>query len=161
MMQRYYFLLENMYRAMMIFWLTCLVGYPRTSAPEPKNIIVCFYLLIFFHPFNPYNPCSFHHWVFCRTRIYKIDTDGSLLLDFVGWCSLCTLRAESPTAHKGRIRQNPASDRRYEILYRSNSKEHPWKNKSVASALSVIDFERGERAKGEWAHTWGTVFQTK
>ena len=36
MMQRYYFLLENMYRAMIIFWLTCLVGYPRTSAPEPK-----------------------------------------------------------------------------------------------------------------------------
>ena len=36
MMQRYYFLLENMYRAMMIFWLTCLVGYPRTSAPEPE-----------------------------------------------------------------------------------------------------------------------------
>ena len=35
-MQRYYFLLENMYRAMMIFWLTCLVGYPRTSAPEPE-----------------------------------------------------------------------------------------------------------------------------
>ena len=28
--------MENMYRAMMIFWLTCLVGYPRTSAPEPK-----------------------------------------------------------------------------------------------------------------------------
>ena len=113
------------------------------------------YLLRFFHPFNPYNPCSFHHWVFCRTRIYKIDTDGSLLLDFVGWCSLCTLRAESPTANKGRIRQNPASDRRYEIFYRSNSKEHPWKNKSVASALSVIDFERGERAKGEWAHLMG------
>ena len=37
MMQRYYFLLENMYRAMIIFRLTCLVGYPRTSAPEPKN----------------------------------------------------------------------------------------------------------------------------
>ena len=36
-MQRYYFLLENMYRAMIIFWLTCLVGYPRTSAPEPKS----------------------------------------------------------------------------------------------------------------------------
>ena len=36
MMQRYYFLLENMYRAMIIFWLTCLVGYPRTSAPEPS-----------------------------------------------------------------------------------------------------------------------------
>ena len=35
MMQRYYFLLENMYRAMIIFRLTCLVGYPRTSAPEP------------------------------------------------------------------------------------------------------------------------------
>ena len=26
-----------MYRAMMIFWLTCLVGYPRTSAPEPEK----------------------------------------------------------------------------------------------------------------------------
>ena len=26
--------------------------------------------------------------------------------------------------------------------------------------LSVIDFERGERAKGEQAHQWGTVFQT-
>ena len=38
MMQRYYFLLENMYRAMMIFWLTCLVGYPRTSAPEPQLV---------------------------------------------------------------------------------------------------------------------------
>lgn len=23
---------------MMIFWLTCLVGYPRTSAPEPKKL---------------------------------------------------------------------------------------------------------------------------
>ena len=22
---------------MIIFWLTCLVGYPRTSAPEPNN----------------------------------------------------------------------------------------------------------------------------
>ena len=33
------------------------------------------YLLRFFHPFNPYNPCSFHHWVFCRTRIYRIDAD--------------------------------------------------------------------------------------
>ena len=30
--------------------------------------------------------------------------------------------------------------------------KNPWKNRSVASALSVIDFERGERAKGEWAH---------
>ena len=38
--------------------------------------------------------------------------------------------------------------------------KNPWKNKSVASGLSVIDFERGERAKGEWAHQWGTVFQT-
>ncbi|EFB35069.1 hypothetical protein PREVCOP_05203 [Segatella copri DSM 18205] len=37
MMQRYYFLLENMYRAMIIFWFTCLLGYPRTSAPEPIN----------------------------------------------------------------------------------------------------------------------------
>ena len=24
---------------MMIFWLTCLVGYPRTSAPEPYNSV--------------------------------------------------------------------------------------------------------------------------
>ena len=34
------------------------------------------------------------------------------------------------------------------------------KNRSVASGLSVIDFERGERAEGERAHQWGTVFQT-
>ena len=47
MMQRYYFLLENMYRAMIIFWLTCLVGYPRTSAPEPL------FLLFFFSFFAP------------------------------------------------------------------------------------------------------------
>ena len=38
-MQRYYFLLENMYRAMIIFRLTCLVGYPRTSAPEPDYVL--------------------------------------------------------------------------------------------------------------------------
>ena len=25
---------------MIIFWLTCLVGYPRTSAPEPRNLSV-------------------------------------------------------------------------------------------------------------------------
>ena len=24
---------------MMIFWLTCLVGYPRTSAPEPRKLM--------------------------------------------------------------------------------------------------------------------------
>ena len=29
------------------------------------------------------------------------------------------------------------------------------KNRSVASGLSVIDFERGERAKGERAHLMG------
>ena len=40
MMQRYYFLLENMYRAMIIFWLTCLLGYPRTSAPEPNLVVI-------------------------------------------------------------------------------------------------------------------------
>ena len=34
------------------------------------------------------------------------------------------------------------------------------KNRSVASGLSVIDFEHGERAEGERAHQWGTVFQT-
>ena len=47
-MQRYYFLLENMYRAMMIFWLTCLVGYPRTSAPEPfKKLVISIIFSIF------------------------------------------------------------------------------------------------------------------
>ena len=30
--------MENMYRAMIIFWLTCLVGYPRTSATEPETL---------------------------------------------------------------------------------------------------------------------------
>ena len=40
------------------------------------------------------------------------------------------------------------------------ARDNPWKNRSVASVLSVIDFERGERAKGEWAYQWGTVFQT-
>ena len=45
---------------------------------KPTPIFLYFYLLIFFHPFNPYNPCSFHHWVFFRTRIYRIDADASL-----------------------------------------------------------------------------------
>ena len=30
--------------------------------------------------------------------------------------------------------------------------KNPWKNRSVASVLSVIDFEHGERDKGEWAY---------
>ena len=46
-MQRYYFLLENMYRAMMIFWLTCLVGYPRTSAPEPIFSVIAVMFILF------------------------------------------------------------------------------------------------------------------
>ena len=46
---------------------------------KPTPICLYFYLLIFFHPFNPYNPCSFHHWVFFRTRIYRIDADVFLL----------------------------------------------------------------------------------
>ena len=46
---------------------------------KPTPIFLYFYLLIFFHPFNPYNPCSFHLRVFFRTRIYRIDTDASLL----------------------------------------------------------------------------------
>ena len=33
------------------------------------------YLLRFFHPFNPYNPCSIYRGVFFRTRIYRIDAD--------------------------------------------------------------------------------------
>ena len=45
---------------------------------KPTPICIYFYLLIFFHPFNPYNPCSFHLRVFFRTRIYRIDTDASL-----------------------------------------------------------------------------------
>ena len=40
--------LENMYRAMMIFWLTCLVGYPRTSAPEPIKMNKSFISTWFF-----------------------------------------------------------------------------------------------------------------
>ena len=45
---------------------------------KPTPIFLYFYLLIFFHPFNPYNPCSFHLRVFFRTRIYRIDADASL-----------------------------------------------------------------------------------
>ena len=55
------------------------------------------------------------------------------------------------------IRENPSARQAQKILQHN---KYPWKNRSVASALSVIDFERGERAKGEWAHQWGTVFQT-
>ena len=46
---------------------------------KPTPICLYFYLFIFFHPFNPYNPCSFHLRVFFRTRIYRIDADASLL----------------------------------------------------------------------------------
>ena len=46
---------------------------------KPTPIFLYFYSLIFFHPFDPYNPCSFHLRVFFRTRIYRIDTDASLL----------------------------------------------------------------------------------
>ena len=47
----------------------------------------------------------------------------------------------------------PAPDRRIQILKKKNNpnKKIREKNKSVASALSVIDFERGERAEGERA----------
>ena len=31
---------------------------------KPTPIFLYFYLLIFFHPFNPYNPCSIHLRVF-------------------------------------------------------------------------------------------------
>ena len=55
------------------------------------------------------------------------------------------------------IRENPSAQQAQKILQHN---KYPWKNRSVASELSVIDFERGERAKGEWAHQWGTVFQT-
>ena len=55
------------------------------------------------------------------------------------------------------IRNNHCAQQAQKILQHN---KYPWKNRSVASALSVIDFERGERAKGEWAHQWGTVFQT-
>ena len=56
------------------------------------------------------------------------------------------------------IRENPSA--RQAQTNPTIHNKYPWKNRSVASALSVIDFERGERAKGEWAHQGGTVFQT-
>ena len=55
------------------------------------------------------------------------------------------------------IRGNPSA-RQAQI--NPTTQKNPWKNRSVASALSVIVFEHGERAKGEQAHQWGTVFQT-
>ena len=58
-------------------------------------------------------------------------------------------------------RDNPWQSQRPTGANKSNNtKKNPGKNRSVASVLSVIDFERGERAKGEQAHQWGTVFQT-
>ena len=58
-------------------------------------------------------------------------------------------------------RDNPWQSQRPTGANKSNNtKKNPWKNRSVASALSVIVFEHGERAKGEQAHQWGTVFQT-
>ena len=55
------------------------------------------------------------------------------------------------------IRGNPSA-RQAQI--NPTTQKNPWKNRSVASALSVIVFEHGERAKGEQAHQWDTVFQT-
>ena len=55
------------------------------------------------------------------------------------------------------IRDNPSA-RQAQI--NPTTQKNPWKNRSVASVLSVIVFEHGERAKGEQAHQWGTVFQT-
>ena len=48
----------------------------------------------------------------------------------------------------------PAPDRRIQIQKKKiiQIKKSVKKNRSVASALSVIDFERGERAEGERAH---------
>ena len=42
---------------------------------KPTPIFLYFYLLIFFHPFNPYNPCSFHHWVFFSNTDLSDSTD--------------------------------------------------------------------------------------
>ena len=49
------------------YWLPAKSTIYATKQPKTDTY---FYLLIFFHPFNPYNPCSFHLRVFFRTRIY-------------------------------------------------------------------------------------------
>ena len=48
---------------MMIFWLTCLVGYPRTSAPEPK-----------YHPDRKPNEPWMSYWEDEDKRPFVTDT---------------------------------------------------------------------------------------
>ena len=43
------------------YWLPAKSTIYATKQPKTDTY---FYLLIFFHPFNPYNPCSFHLRVF-------------------------------------------------------------------------------------------------
>ena len=88
MMQRYYFLLENMYRAMMIFWLTCLVGYPRTSAPEPILPSIVFSVIYMFL-FNGYEKPL-------PTVVYNLlsGTGHMWFLPMLFWCFVFVFLAE-------------------------------------------------------------------
>ena len=43
------------------YWLPAKSTIYATKQPKTDTYFLYFYLLIFFHPFNPYNPCSFHH----------------------------------------------------------------------------------------------------
>ena len=51
---------------MMIFWLTCLVGYPRTSAPEP----------------------TYHHYIYIGLQFYGVTVTQPVV---VGEWSLAVL----------------------------------------------------------------------
>ena len=66
--------------------------------------------------------------------------DTSLLLNLVGLCSFCTLRTESQTAHKGKIRER--TDPSHPC--------YPWLILNVAS-----------EPKASEHILWGTIFQTK
>ena len=107
---------------------------------------------------NPINPCS--------KKTGRLNEHG--FNGFNGFYQRCylildLLRIAFAPIRRGMppARDNPWQSQRPTGANKSNNtKRNPWKNRSVASVLSVIDFERGERAKGEQAHQWGTVFQT-
>ena len=84
------------------------------------------------NPFNPFNPCSFNLWVFSNA-------------DLSDWCGLF-LAGVYPAPYRRKQNLQEIQDQVYLRIKKSVKKK-----KSVASALSVIDFERGERAKGEGA----------
>ena len=84
------------------------------------------------NPFNPFNPCSFNLWVFSNA-------------DLSDWCGLF-LAGVYPAPYRRKQNLKEIQDQVYLRIKKSVKKK-----KSVASALSVFDFERGERAKGEGA----------